>query len=398
MNKERTPSESVVHAAKLYHDHVICPSESWRAINDATQGLDLISLLNDLDSSDQELVRKIYLERPLSLQGLAESYIDSQFPVILKWCITDRHTSSITKTFHTEITINATLEKCWTAWTDKEVAKLWLGLHHSGTSPGDDYLVSNDIPYLTGRHKILEIVPEKELTIQWFIDSWPGKLSIQFEAQDPTVTKLIIDVSTDIADAPENIEPLANYGKSFYFVQGSWNHVLFEMRSLLEDEQAGVIIAPDNNDHLINLSIDIAATPQKLYKALLDPETLKLWAGNDFILKGAEINPVVDGTYCYGWYPKGTAKADLRDGPSQILKLKENKQVVHNWHGGDELAEITWVLEDRGNGVTSLTFTHNPLLGFSHGNVWSYRSGWSEIIYSLKWYAERNELNKAWVD
>jgi len=92
MNHERTPPETVVHAAKLYHDRVICPSESWRAINDATQELDLISLLNDLDSSEQELIRTIHLERPLSLENLAESDPDSQFPAMLKWCITDINT------------------------------------------------------------------------------------------------------------------------------------------------------------------------------------------------------------------------------------------------------------------------------------------------------------------
>ena len=61
MNHERTPPETVVDAAKLYHDRVICPSESWRAINDATLELDLISLLNDLNSSEQELIRKYIL-------------------------------------------------------------------------------------------------------------------------------------------------------------------------------------------------------------------------------------------------------------------------------------------------------------------------------------------------
>jgi len=243
----------------------------------------------------------------------------------------------------------------------------------------------------------VEIAPEKELTIQWYLDGWPGKLSVKFEVLKPTATLLIIEFSTDIADAPKNIEPLANHGRSFYFIQGSWNHALFEMRSLLEDKQAGVIVAPGNNDHLVHLSIDIASTPEILYEALLDPKTLRLCAGSDFILESAEVNPVIDGTYCYGWYPKGTATADLLDGPSKILKLEENKLVVHNWHGGDELAEISWELEDRGNGITHLKFTHSPLLGFSHGNVWSYRSGWSEMIYSLKWYAERNEPNKAWV-
>ncbi|MFT5905923.1 MAG: hypothetical protein ACI9E1_001528, partial [Cryomorphaceae bacterium] len=30
-------------------------------------------------------------------------------------------------------------------------------------------------------------------------------------------------------------------------------------------------------------------------------------------------------------------------------------------------------------------------------NAWSYRSGWSEALYDLKWYAERGELNQCWI-
>ncbi len=174
--------------------------------------------------------------------------------------------------------------------------------------------------------------------------------------------------------------------------------MIFKLRCLLEDKQDGVVIAEQNNDHLIDLTIDIKSTPEKLYNALIDLKQLKEWSGNDFVLEGAEIDPKVGGIYSYGWYTKDTADKDLHDGPSKILKLEKSKLLVHNWHGGKKMAEITWALEDKGNGITRLTFKHSPILGHTHGNVWSYRSGWSEALYDLKWYAERGELNKCWIE
>jgi uncharacterized protein YndB with AHSA1/START domain len=67
------------------------------------------------------------------------------------------------KTFHIVATINAPVACCWNAWTDVEVANQWLGATSIGTKVDDDYRVSNTIPYLSGRHKILELVANKSL-------------------------------------------------------------------------------------------------------------------------------------------------------------------------------------------------------------------------------------------
>ncbi len=142
------------------------------------------------------------------------------------------------KTFHIEATINAPVASCWKAWTDVEVAKQWLGATSIGTKVGDDYRISNTIPYLSGRHNILELVANKSLKLQYFIDGWPAEVSVQFRAEEKK-TKLIIDFSVETKGAPESIEPLLPNRHGFYFIRGSWNHVIFKLRCLLEDKQAG---------------------------------------------------------------------------------------------------------------------------------------------------------------
>jgi uncharacterized protein YndB with AHSA1/START domain len=298
------------------------------------------------------------------------------------------------KTFKIEATINAPIETCWNAWTDIEIAKQWLGTDFCGTTSGEDYSISSPIPYLSGRHQISEINPNKNLNLIYSIDGWPANLSVQFH-QDANKTKLTIDFSVDTTHAPDHIEHLVSTGGCSYFILGSWNHAIFRLRSLLENQHLGVVIPPDNNDHQINLSIDITSSPKKLYSALLDIKQMQQWC--NLVQKGAEIDPKINGTYSYGWYPKDTPEKDLKDGPSKILQLEPNKLLVHNWHGAEKIAEISWLLEEIGDGITRLKFQHSPILGLSHGDIWSYRSGWSETLYGLKWYAEHGELYNSWI-
>ena len=87
MTPERTPSEIVVHVARLYHRGVICPTETWNQIHAAIVDLDAVSLFNELDEHEQALMRGIHLERPESLENLANSNSDSQFSAMIDWCL-----------------------------------------------------------------------------------------------------------------------------------------------------------------------------------------------------------------------------------------------------------------------------------------------------------------------
>ncbi len=307
---------------------------------------------------------------------------------------------STMQTFHIEATINAPVKTCWEAWTDVKVASQWLGTTHVGAKVGEDYRITQLIPYLSGRHKILEMVENKTLKLQFFIDGWPAELAVQFSevtVDEKVATKLVIDFSVDSKGADKSVEFLRPAWAGFNFIRGSWNNALSKLRCLLEDKEVGVVMSVQNNDHVINLYIDIKSTPEKLYNSLIDVDEMMKWSGDDFVLKSGEIDPKVGGIYSYGWYPKGTLEKDMHDGPSKILKLEKNKLLVHNWHGGQKMAEITYHLEDKGKGITRLTFKHSPLLGHTSGNTWSYRNGWSEGLYGLKWYAERGELGRKWM-
>ncbi|MEM7313841.1 MAG: hypothetical protein AAF497_11885 [Planctomycetota bacterium] len=84
MPTDRTSAEAVVHAATLFHRGVICPSEAWRAIYDATDATDVVAILDGLGDVGRSLVSGIHRERPKSLKCLAES--DTGFQAMLDWC------------------------------------------------------------------------------------------------------------------------------------------------------------------------------------------------------------------------------------------------------------------------------------------------------------------------
>ena len=77
----------VVHAARLFHRGIICPTETWNVINDATADVDIVALLDGLDAVDRDAVRGIHNERPESLKHLAATRDDSHFPSLLRWCL-----------------------------------------------------------------------------------------------------------------------------------------------------------------------------------------------------------------------------------------------------------------------------------------------------------------------
>eukprot|EP00112_Aurelia_sp_Birch-Aquarium-sp1_P010230 Seg21948.1 transcript_id=Seg21948.1/GoldUCD/mRNA.D3Y31 product="hypothetical protein" protein_id=Seg21948.1/GoldUCD/D3Y31 len=302
---------------------------------------------------------------------------------------------STVKTFQAEFTINASIDTCWKAWTDGKQLSKWLGTVKVGNKVGDDYNISTIIPYISGRHEIAEIKPKELLKLNYFIEGWKSELTIHFEAKEKK-TSIRFTISVETKDAPESILPLHHADHYFYFIGGSWHHAIKRMRCFIEDGSVGVEIAPQkNNGHNIHLVVDIKATPEKIWPMLTDAKVMRTLAP-EFFVEGTEVETKKRGQYSYGWYPKGTPEKDLEDGPNKILEIEKNKLLIHDWYGGTEVAKITWKLEPQDNDTTRVTFSHAPILGHTLENVWSYRSGWSELLYAMKWYAERTELEPTW--
>jgi uncharacterized protein YndB with AHSA1/START domain len=111
----------------------------------------------------------------------------------------------------------------------------------------------------------------------------------------------------------------------------------------------------------------IAAAPERVYRAWLDPELLRQWlAPRSLEVTRAEVDPRVGGQFrVWQASPEGEAAGGFQ---AEVLELEENRRLVFRWGmvGPERLAGpafdsvLTIELRDTGDG-TELTLTHERL-------------------------------------
>jgi len=295
-------------------------------------------------------------------------------------------------TYSATTTIKYPVSRCWSAWTSTNQLPHWIGAGNIDLET--ELHLASQLPYLSGRHPIRSYQSEKSLEFDWSIDGYPAIARVLFQ-QVGDLTEITVELEVDPTNAPAHIEPLAYPDHYFYFIGQSWDHALLNLKCYLEDQQDGVVIERANNDHVINLRVDIDAPAEKIFHALTDTETLCKW-NSGLALDTAKVVAEEGGTYTYGWYPEGTPEDEIDDGPQRILTIKTNELLEIDWFGGAQKSSVTWRLEAKEDGSTRIHFKHATLLGHSHGSIWSYRSGWTSSLYALKWFLERGELEPDW--
>jgi uncharacterized protein YndB with AHSA1/START domain len=131
----------------------------------------------------------------------------------------------------------------------------------------------------------------------------------------------------------------------------------------------------------VRASIEIAAPPAKVFRALLDPALMNQWLGTT-----ASRVDVATGEYVYGWsYP--VEGRQVAGGPTRILEMVENRKLVTDWPDwrGDPdkpVQTITWLLDPIADGRhTRVTLVHS---GFEYAVDRSdYQQGWGFFLDGL---------------
>lgn len=130
----------------------------------------------------------------------------------------------------------------------------------------------------------------------------------------------------------------------------------------------------------LRASIEIAAPPAKVYRALLVPELMNRW------LFGAARVDVERGEISYGWNYTCEGR-DVAGGPTRILEKVENERLVTDWTDwrGDPdkpMTRVTWLLEPLQDGRhTRVTVIHDR---FEHPVDRSdYLQGWAGFLGML---------------
>ena len=291
---------------------------------------------------------------------------------------------------------NASLEDTWGAWTKPDRLSQWLGALHSGPiQSGADFVLTSILPYHSGRHRLTECDPMTRLSWEWFVEGVPTEVDVTFESIHEGAVVHVAHTVT-LAEGPSFVEPFADDGGSFYFLGQSWSNALYRLRSLLDGDRMMVEYGDTNNGHAIDLSLDITASAADIFSLLMDSDKLKQMDGA-FFLDGTTIEPKRGGKYSYGWYPEGTPEVDKKDGPISIVDYEEGCRFSYGWYGPNTNSIVKWGLSAQDGDYTRVHFSHHNLYGHSLGNVWSYRSGWTETLYTLKWYLEAGGEPEKWL-
>ncbi len=223
---------------------------------------------------------------------------------------------------------------------------------------------------------ITAVTPNESIAFEWTLLGVPTKVRWSL-ADHEGKCKLAID--HDIADA--DALPFAN---PRHAIDDLWRLHAGNLSAHLGGEDA-VLVDFGAREQAVRVSIEIAAPPEKVFRALMEPELMNRW------LHGTAEVDVAARSYSYGW------SYDIEDrkvagGPTKILELVENERLVTDWPDwrGDPdkpPTRVTWLLEPLDAGArTRVTIVHD---GFAHAVDRSdYQQGWGYFANGLKTVAE----------
>lgn len=227
------------------------------------------------------------------------------------------------------------------------------------------------------RQLVTRIDPDQALAFRWPLEGQDSEVSLALEpAEDGGKTALVLEHR--FAARPPGIEEL---------VDDLWRLSLGNLDAYLRGGDG--IVLPDYADPSpeIRLSIVIAAPPERVFRALVEPEALNRW-----IAAAASVEPRIGGLYSYGWTFTIGGKA-ICGGPTEILDLVPNERLVTDWPDwrGDPAkpkTRVAWLLEPAGSG-TRVTLVHGEFPRTV--DISDYPFGWGTFLRRLKTCIEGGE-------
>jgi uncharacterized protein YndB with AHSA1/START domain len=157
---------------------------------------------------------------------------------------------------------------------------------------------------------------------------------------------------------------------------------------------ATISVSPDQD--AVVAEIQIAAPPERIFKALSDAGELQRWFTNpDCPAKSWEFDPRLDGAYRYesksgSIQANGTTKLKCH---GHITEYDPPKVLAYtwyaNWHDDSTLQTLVrWELTPRLDG-THVKVTHSGLSNLPVARK-DYSGGWPGVVQMLKKFVERS--------
>lgn len=153
-------------------------------------------------------------------------------------------------------------------------------------------------------------------------------------------------------------------------------------------------ITPDNDS--VVTEIEIAAPPERVFKAIVDREQACEWGKNDsFDTVIWELDPRVGGRWrsvVREKVPSGRYKVSEFDHHGEVLEIDPPRLLVYTWltnfhEPPTARTVVRWELTSIPTG-TKLTVTHSGLANLDQPRK-DYSQGWPGLVDQIRQYVER---------
>ncbi len=279
---------------------------------------------------------------------------------------------------HASIEIDAAPAKVFQALTRAEDLRVWFCEQADVSASERRYDFwgrhTPEVPDRdAGRHALVAIEAPRRLVYDWPLRGGVSRVSMTVA---PSGDGVALTVRHELP---------RGRGRSEGALTDFWTGSLERLKAWVEKGVRGYLpaydVAPDTS---MRLATEIAAPPEDVYRALLEPAALEQWIAAP---GKARVEPSVGGAYDIGWGEEG--------GPVKILALEPNRTLSYSWRYPPEPETVvTWSLEGSG-GSTRLTIVHS---GFSDATLHgAYVMGWGFFLGRIRLLLEAKQGRTATV-
>jgi uncharacterized protein YndB with AHSA1/START domain len=148
-------------------------------------------------------------------------------------------------------------------------------------------------------------------------------------------------------------------------------------------------VSPDSD--AVTAEIQIAAPPERVFQALVDPKQIVEWWRNETVsLEGVELEPRIGGRFGYQTNKTVDGKNRFRV-QGEILEYDPPRLLVYTWQANlhrdpARRTIVRWELTPASGG-TQVKVTHSGLAQEAESRR-GYGSGWPDLIDRLRRFSE----------
>ncbi len=276
--------------------------------------------------------------------------------------------------------LTGSLEQVFAALTDAQALSQWFA-EHAEVEPevGGAFRFWGRHTYGQPTAKqatqtIVRLEPPTEIAFAWHVLGRDSEVTWSLnEEEDDAGRSVRLTVR-------HNFEALPDIGRAAELIDDLWRIHTGSLCFYLNGEKD--IFRPDfsNASPEVRNTILIDAAPDKVFRALIEPDYIKQW----FPAPAPVVDPRVGGDYGFGFSFEMDGKK-IEPPPMKILEFEENRKLVITWPDwrmdpGVPDQKVTWLLDDLG-GRTKLTLIHD---GFTRTvDVSDYPFGWIEFMSKI---------------